>query len=42
MRHPSSARFATPDEIAAHVRAAIEWTKANRELNPANAILLYA
>ncbi|MFN0076940.1 MAG: glycoside hydrolase family 99-like domain-containing protein [Prosthecobacter sp.] len=36
------ATTATPDEIAAHVRAAMEWTKANRDLNPANAIILYA
>ena len=32
----------TPDEIAAHVRAAIAWTQANRDLNPANAVLIYA
>ena len=33
---------ATPDELANHVREALEWTKANRDLNPANAILIYA
>ncbi len=33
---------ATPDELANHVRGALEWTKANRDLNPANAILIYA
>lgn len=33
---------ATPDELAAHLREAIEWTKANRNLNPANALLIYA
>jgi len=32
----------TPDQIAAHVRAAITWTQANRDLNPANVIILYA
>lgn len=36
------ATTATPDELAAHVRAAIEWTRTNRDLNPANAIILYA
>ncbi len=32
---------ATPDELAAHIREAVEWTKANRDLNPANAIIIY-
>ena len=32
---------ATPDEIAAHVREALEWTNANRDINPANAIIIY-
>jgi hypothetical protein len=36
------ATTATPEELAAHVRAAIAWTQANRDLNPANAILIYA
>jgi hypothetical protein len=36
------ATTATPDEIAAHLREAIAWTQANRDLNPANAIILYA
>ncbi len=36
------ATTATPDELAAHVRAAIAWTQANRDLNPANTILIYA
>ena len=36
------ATTATPDELTAHIRAAIEWTKANRDLNPANAIIIYA
>jgi hypothetical protein len=33
---------ATPDELAAHLREAIAWTRANRDLNPANALLIYA
>ncbi|MES2598860.1 MAG: glycoside hydrolase family 99-like domain-containing protein [Verrucomicrobiota bacterium] len=33
---------ATPDELAAHLRAAIAWTQANRDINPANAIIIYA
>ena len=36
------ATTATPGELAAHLRAAVEWTKVNRDLNPANAILIYA
>ena len=36
------ATTAKPDELIAHIRAAIEWTKANRDLNPANAIIIYA
>jgi hypothetical protein len=36
------ATTATPDEIATHLRDAIAWTQANRDLNPANTILLYA
>jgi hypothetical protein len=36
------ATTAKPDEIAVHVRAAIERPQANRDLNPANAIILYA
>ena len=36
------ATTATPDEIAAHLREALAWTQANRDLNPANAIILYA
>jgi len=32
---------ATPDELAAHLREAIEWTKANRDLNPANVVIIY-
>ena len=39
---PLAATTATPDEVAAHVRAGIEWTQANRDLNPANAIIIYA
>lgn len=33
---------ATPDELAAHLREAIEWAKTNRGINPANALLIYA
>ncbi|MBI5801318.1 MAG: glycoside hydrolase family 99-like domain-containing protein [Verrucomicrobia bacterium] len=33
---------ATPEELAAHVKEAITWTQANRDLNPANALLIYA
>lgn len=36
------ATTATPDEIAMHLREAIKWTQANRDLNPANAIIAYA
>lgn len=31
-----------PEEIAAHLQDAIEWTKANRNINPANTIIIYA
>lgn len=36
------ATTATPSELGAHIRAAIEWTNSNRDLNPANAIIIYA
>lgn len=36
------ATTATPEELTAHIREAIEWTKANRDINPANAIIIYA
>jgi Glycosyltransferase WbsX len=36
------ATTATPDELAAHILEAVEWTQANRDLNPANAIIIYA
>ena len=32
---------ATPDELAAHVREALEWTQLNRDINPSNAIIIY-
>lgn len=32
---------ATPDQIARHLRDAIEWTQRNRDLNPANAVIIY-
>jgi hypothetical protein len=35
------ATTATPDELATHIQDAIQWTKANRDLNPANAIIIY-
>jgi len=36
------ATTATPYELAEHLREALAWTKANRDLNPANAIIIYA
>ncbi len=36
------ATTASPDELAAHILAAIEWTRANRDLNPTNAVIIYA
>lgn len=33
---------ATPEELAAHLRDAISWTQTHRDLNPANAVILYA
>lgn len=32
---------ATSDELAAHLREAVAWTKANRDLNPANVMIIY-
>ncbi len=32
---------ATPDEFATHIREALEWTKANRDFNPSNAVIIY-
>jgi len=32
---------ATSDELSTHIREALEWTKANRDLNPANALIIY-
>ncbi len=32
---------ATPDELAAHLRDALAWTAAHRDLNPSNAIIIY-
>lgn len=32
---------ARPEEIAQHLREALAWTQAHRDLNPANAILIY-
>lgn len=33
---------ATPAELATHLREAVEWTLRNRDMNPANLILIYA
>ncbi len=33
---------ATPDELAAHIREAVVWTKANRDINPSGAVIVYA
>jgi len=33
---------ATPAQLARHVQDALDWTRQNRNLNPANAIILYA
>ena len=35
------ATTAAPNDIAAHLREAIAWTKANRDINPANAVIIY-
>lgn len=32
---------ATPDELAAHLRDALVWTGAHRDINPSNAIIIY-
>jgi hypothetical protein len=32
---------ATSDALATHIREALEWTRANRDLNPANALIIY-
>jgi hypothetical protein len=36
------AETATPEEIAAHVQRAIEWTGQHRSITPANTIIIYA
>jgi Glycosyltransferase WbsX len=33
---------ATPDELTSHIREAVVWTQANRDINPANAVIIYA
>ena len=33
---------ATPDELAAHVCEAVQWARTHRDLNPANAVIIYA
>ena len=32
---------ATPEELAAHLREAVDWTRRNRDVNPSNAIIIY-
>ncbi len=32
---------ATPHELAAHIREVLEWTKANRDLNPSDSVIIY-
>ena len=32
---------ATPEELAAHVGEALEWTRHNRDLNPSNTVIIY-
>ena len=33
---------ATPGQLAAHIREALDWTRKNRDLNPANTVIIYA
>ena len=33
---------ATPEELATHLREALEWTKQNRDINPSQVIIIYA
>jgi hypothetical protein len=33
---------ATPEELATHLREAMEWTNINRDINPSRAIIIYA
>lgn len=34
--------IATPGELAAHLRRALDWTRGHPALNPANAVIIYA
>lgn len=34
--------IATPAQLAAHLKNALAWTEANRDINPAGAVLIYA
>jgi len=34
--------IAAPEELAAHIREAVEWTQRNRDINPTGAIIIYA
>lgn len=36
------AATATPDQLAAHLREAVDWTQRNRDINPSGAIIIYA
>jgi len=36
------ATTATPEQLEAHFREALDWTRTNRDLNPANSVLIYA
>jgi len=33
---------ATPEQLGAHLQSALDWTKANRDINLANTVLIYA
>jgi hypothetical protein len=33
---------ASPKQLARHLQDAIDWTRKNRDLNPANAVIIYA
>jgi hypothetical protein len=33
---------ATPSQLARHLQDALEWTRRNRDLNPSNAVIIYA
>jgi hypothetical protein len=41
-RRRFAADYGTPAQLAQHLQDAIHWTKNNPDLNPANAIIVYA